>query len=111
MDHEHVVHDDIPPLFGEANARRHLHEFWLRDCECWAFVDGFERRLDEETRPCLRNASGSCGSVDESASRRTCGHDAYSLRAGRQTVELKCSDHFYVQDAWPRPFSKKDVVF
>lgn len=34
MDHEHVVHDDIPPLFGEANARRHLHEFWLRDCEC-----------------------------------------------------------------------------
>lgn len=38
-------------FLDEANARRHLHELWLRDHECWAIVDGLERRLDEGYAP------------------------------------------------------------
>jgi hypothetical protein len=34
-----------------ANARRHLHELWLREHECWAIVDGVEQRLDEAYAP------------------------------------------------------------
>lgn len=38
-------------FLDEANARRHLHELWLRGHECWAIVDGVEHRLDEGYRP------------------------------------------------------------
>lgn len=36
---------------GEERARRHLHELWLRDLECWAIVDGVEKRLDADYAP------------------------------------------------------------
>ncbi|MCG8422299.1 MAG: hypothetical protein MJE77_30635 [Proteobacteria bacterium] len=36
---------------SEADARKHLHELWLRELECWAFVDGKEIRLDLDYRP------------------------------------------------------------
>jgi hypothetical protein len=35
----------------EANAKRHLHELWLREHECWAIVEGDERRLDTGYTP------------------------------------------------------------
>jgi hypothetical protein len=35
----------------EANARRHLHELWLREHECWAIVEGQELRLDTAYAP------------------------------------------------------------
>jgi hypothetical protein len=38
-------------FLDEADALRHLHELWLRAHECWAIVDGVERRLDEEYHP------------------------------------------------------------
>ena len=38
-------------FISEADARRHLHELWLRELECWAFADGKEIRLDLDYRP------------------------------------------------------------
>jgi hypothetical protein len=38
-------------FLDEQNARRHLHELWLRDHECWAIVDGREVRLDLDYHP------------------------------------------------------------
>ncbi|MCG8421044.1 MAG: hypothetical protein MJE77_24240 [Proteobacteria bacterium] len=38
-------------FISEADARKHLHELWLRELECWAFVDGKEIRLDLDYRP------------------------------------------------------------
>jgi hypothetical protein len=38
-------------FLDEADARRHLHELWLRAHECWAIADGVEHRLDEGYRP------------------------------------------------------------
>jgi hypothetical protein len=38
-------------FLDEANARRHLHELWLREHECWAIVGGVEHRLDEGYQP------------------------------------------------------------
>jgi hypothetical protein len=35
----------------EHVARRHLHELWLRELECWAIVAGREVRLDVEYHP------------------------------------------------------------
>jgi hypothetical protein len=35
----------------EEEARANLHELWLREFECWAFVDGVETRLDEGYEP------------------------------------------------------------
>lgn len=32
-------------------ARRHLHELWLRELECWALIDGQRHRLDESYAP------------------------------------------------------------
>lgn len=32
-------------------ARRALHALWLRECECWTFVDGAEVRLDADYAP------------------------------------------------------------
>ncbi|MBL0216512.1 MAG: hypothetical protein IPQ07_21845 [Myxococcales bacterium] len=36
---------------GEPRARQHLHEIWLRGLECWAVVDGVEKRLDTDYQP------------------------------------------------------------
>ncbi|HEX2571373.1 MAG TPA: hypothetical protein VH877_17575 [Polyangia bacterium] len=36
---------------GEAPARRHLHELWLRELECWAIIDGREVCLDKDYAP------------------------------------------------------------
>ncbi|MCG8424574.1 MAG: hypothetical protein MJE77_42315 [Proteobacteria bacterium] len=38
-------------FISEADARKYLHELWLRELECWAFVDGKEIRLDLDYRP------------------------------------------------------------
>jgi hypothetical protein len=38
-------------FLDEANARRHLHELWLRDHECWAITDGEQHRLDDTYQP------------------------------------------------------------
>ncbi len=35
----------------EEHARKHLHELWLREIQCWAFIDGEEIRLDEDYTP------------------------------------------------------------
>jgi hypothetical protein len=44
--------DRIAYLFIDAAlARRHLHDLWLRELECWALVDGQKRRLDEDYAP------------------------------------------------------------
>jgi len=41
-------------FIDEALARRHLHELWLRELECWALVDGQQRRLDDGYAPAPR---------------------------------------------------------
>jgi hypothetical protein len=35
----------------EEDARKHLHDLWLREIECWAFIDGLPVRLDENYTP------------------------------------------------------------
>lgn len=35
----------------EEDARRHLHELWLRDLECWSLEGGKEVRLDLDYEP------------------------------------------------------------
>ena len=37
----------------EADARKHLHELWLRELECRALIDGKEVRLDLDYQPTL----------------------------------------------------------
>jgi hypothetical protein len=52
-----VLGDDAPVdavafvYLDEAQARRDLHELWLRGLECWAYLDGVETRLDEAYAP------------------------------------------------------------
>ncbi len=44
--------DNIAYIFiEEAKAREHLHELWLRDLECWTFINGLEVRLDTGYNP------------------------------------------------------------
>ena len=44
--------DSIAYVFAvEAEARAHLHELWLRELECWAFIGGCEERLDLDYHP------------------------------------------------------------
>lgn len=44
--------DRIAFLFiDESLARKHLHDLWLRELECWALIDGQKRRLDEGYAP------------------------------------------------------------
>jgi hypothetical protein len=54
-------HDPAKPIeriayvfIDEAAARRHLHQLWLRELECWALGPGGETRLDEDYRPSAR---------------------------------------------------------
>jgi hypothetical protein len=35
----------------EPQARRDLHELWLRGLECWTYIDGRETRIDEGYQP------------------------------------------------------------
>jgi hypothetical protein len=52
-------HDPAKPIArlrvlftDERDARRHLHELWLRELECWYFdAAGRERRLDDTYQP------------------------------------------------------------
>ncbi|AFZ22683.1 hypothetical protein Cylst_0321 [Cylindrospermum stagnale PCC 7417] len=44
--------DSIAYIFmEEVKAREHLHELWLRELECWAFINGLEVRLDTDYNP------------------------------------------------------------
>lgn len=44
--------DRIAYVFvDEGDARRHLHELWLRELECWVVDDRGKRRLDADYRP------------------------------------------------------------
>jgi hypothetical protein len=38
----------------EAEALEHLHELWLRELECWTFVDGREVRIDLAYQPPMK---------------------------------------------------------
>jgi hypothetical protein len=35
----------------ESEARQNLHELWLREIECWTYLDGVETRIDEDYSP------------------------------------------------------------
>jgi hypothetical protein len=35
----------------EEEARQNLHELWLRDIECWAYIEGIETRIDQDYTP------------------------------------------------------------
>jgi hypothetical protein len=35
----------------EEEARKHLHDLWLREIECWAIIEGVKVRLDEDYIP------------------------------------------------------------
>ena len=44
--------DSVAYVFADATvAQAHLRELWLRELECWTFVDGRETRLDVSYRP------------------------------------------------------------
>jgi hypothetical protein len=44
--------DHVAYVFAvEAEARAHLHELWLRELECWTFVNGKETRIDLDYHP------------------------------------------------------------
>lgn len=44
--------DSIAYVFMEEEyARRHLHELWLRELECWTIIKGREVRIDSEYHP------------------------------------------------------------
>lgn len=44
--------DHVAYVFAvESEARAHLHELWLRDLECWTFVNGRETRIDLDHHP------------------------------------------------------------
>jgi hypothetical protein len=40
--------DSVAYIFteSEADARAHLHDLWLREIECWAFIDDLQTRID-----------------------------------------------------------------
>lgn len=38
-------------FIDEQVARAHLHQLWLRELECWTFVDGEKVRLDADYHP------------------------------------------------------------
>jgi hypothetical protein len=35
----------------ESEARQNLHELWLREIECWTYLDGVETRIDKDYNP------------------------------------------------------------
>jgi hypothetical protein len=35
----------------ESEARQNLHELWLREIECWTYLEGVETRIDEDYSP------------------------------------------------------------
>jgi|GEM_PF-1081671 len=35
----------------EEEAREHLHDLWLRELECWTFINGLEVRIDDTYEP------------------------------------------------------------
>lgn len=35
----------------EQRAREHLHELWLRDLQCWTFINALEKRIDTDYHP------------------------------------------------------------
>jgi hypothetical protein len=35
----------------ESEARQNLYELWLREIECWTYLDGVETRIDEDYSP------------------------------------------------------------
>jgi hypothetical protein len=37
----------------EEEARQNLHELWLRDIECWTYIEGIETRIDQDYTPPL----------------------------------------------------------
>jgi hypothetical protein len=40
--------DSVAYIFteSEADARAHLHDLWLRELECWAFIDDLQTQID-----------------------------------------------------------------
>jgi hypothetical protein len=38
-------------FINESEARQNLHELWLREIECWTYLDGVETRIDEDYSP------------------------------------------------------------
>lgn len=38
-------------FIDENEAREHLHELWLREIECWTYVNGLKTRLDLDYNP------------------------------------------------------------
>jgi hypothetical protein len=45
--------DSVAYIFTESEeaARAHLHDLWLRELECWAFIDHLQTRLDLDYHP------------------------------------------------------------
>jgi hypothetical protein len=45
--------DSVAYIFteSEADARAHLHDLWLRELECWAFIDDLQTRIDLDYHP------------------------------------------------------------
>jgi hypothetical protein len=45
--------DSVAYIFteSEADARAHLHDLWLRELECWAFIDDLQTRIDIDYHP------------------------------------------------------------
>lgn len=48
---ERPLDNVVYSFVDDEAARAHLHELWLRGLECRSFVEGVERRLDEDYRP------------------------------------------------------------
>ncbi len=45
--------DSVAYIFTESEeaARAHLHDLWLRELECWAFIDHLQTRIDLDYHP------------------------------------------------------------
>jgi hypothetical protein len=45
--------DSVAYIFTESEeaARAHLHDLWLRELECWAFIDNLQTRIDLDYHP------------------------------------------------------------
>jgi hypothetical protein len=45
--------DSVAYIFTESEeaARAHLHDLWLRELECWAFIDHIQTRIDLDYHP------------------------------------------------------------
>jgi hypothetical protein len=45
--------DSVAYIFTESEeaARAHLHDLWLRELECWAFIDHIQTRIDIDYHP------------------------------------------------------------